>query len=282
MTTQKKFNIRCDLEGVSGVVRPVQATPNTPEYEQTCKWFMDELLAIVEGLLDGGATEVSIYDEHWFGTNIDVARLPRGVNAICGKPPYQPNWAGGIDASYAGYILHGFHSMEGTGHLLCHTYEPDFKEIRLNGVKMGEVGMESAIAGDWGVPLVMIAADDKGVEEAQKLIPGVVGVATKISRALHGGECFPLADNVGKLYNAAVGVAQQLPPAKPYKLKGPAVMECDYFDGAYVEGLRKLFPKIFAGKNTVRIKAKTATAAWAELWQCKLAVQAELARQAKR
>ena len=280
MATQKKFNIRCDLEGVSGVVRPVQSDPSKPEYSQTCEWFMEELLAMIEGLYDGGATEVVVYDEHWFGTNIDMARLPRGVKAICGKPPYQPNWAGGIDSSFAGYILHGFHSMEGTGHLLAHTYEPDFKAIRLNGVKMGEIGMESAIAGDWGVPLVMITADDKGVEEAQKLIPGVVGVATKISRALHGGECFALEDNCAKIYRAAAGVAEKLPAVKPYKLKGAAHFEADYFDGPYVETLRKMFPKLFIKKNTICIEAKTATAAWAKLWQCKLAVQAELAKNA--
>ncbi len=281
MANPKKFNIRCDLEGVSGVVRPVQSDPSKPEYPQTCEWFMEELLAMVEGLLDGGAAEVAVYDEHWFGTNIDIARLPRGVKAICGKPAYQPNWAGGIDSSFAGFLLHGFHSMEGTGHLLAHTYEPDFKAIRLNGVKMGEIGMESAIAGDWGVPLLMITADDKGVEEAQKLIPGVVGVATKISRALHGGECFALEDNCANIYRAAAAIAQNAPAVKPYKIKGNARFEADYFDGPYVDTLRRMFPKLFIKKNTVAIEAKTATAAWAKIWQCKLAVQAEMAKNAE-
>ncbi len=277
MAIEKKFNIRCDLEGVSGVVRPVQSDPSQPEYAQTCEWFMEELLALIEGLYDGGATEVTVFDEHWYGTNVDISRLPRGVKVICGKPAYQPTWAGGIDSSTTGMIMHGFHSMEGTGHVLAHTYEPDFKAIRLNGVKMGEIGMEAAIAGDWGVPMVMITADDKGVEEAQKLLPGVVGVTTKMSRALHGAECFALDDVTAQIYRAAAQVAQKLPAVKPYKLKGKAVMQCDYFAGPYVEALRKLYPKTFVAKNTVQIEAKTATAAWSQLWKMKLAAQALMA-----
>ena len=38
---------------------------------------------------------VVIYDEHYWGRNIDVGRLPDGTEAICGKPPYRADWAGG-------------------------------------------------------------------------------------------------------------------------------------------------------------------------------------------
>ena len=84
-------------------------------------------------------------------------------------------------------ILLGFHSKRNTGELLHHSYEPDIKDLILNGVSVGEIGIEAAIAGDYGVPLVMITADSAGVAEAETLIPGVVGVSVKQSLSADGG-----------------------------------------------------------------------------------------------
>lgn len=272
---KRKFHIRCDMEGVAGVTGMPQVTPGDPEYPQAREWFMRELLALVEGLLEGGSDDVSIFDEHWFGRNIDIARLPKGVRACCGKPPYRPDWAGGLDASCDGLILQGFHSMEGAGHLLSHTYEPDFKAIHINGKPVGEIGMETAVAGDFGVPLVMVAADSAGNAEARALAPGVVTVDTKISRSPFGAECFALRDVLANIRAAAAAVARALPPTAPWKLN-PAELVCAFKPGAYLDGLRQLFPALFVAEDSIRINAPTATAAWAEYWQAKLKVQATL------
>ncbi|MDR2675171.1 MAG: M55 family metallopeptidase [Opitutaceae bacterium] len=269
------FHIRCDMEGVAGVVGMPQVTPGDPEYPQAREWFMQELLALVEGLLAGGAGDVSIFDEHWFGRNIDIARLPRGVRACCGKPPYRTDWAGGLDANCDGLILQGFHSMEGAGRLLSHTYEPDFKAIYINGKLVGEIGMETAIAGDFGVPLVMVAADSAGTAEARELVPGVVTVDTKISQAPFGAECHALPDVLDRIHAAAVAVAREIPPAAPWKT-GPVGLVCVFKPGAYLDKLRKLFPGLFIADDTVQINAPSVTAAWADYWQAKLKVQAEL------
>ncbi len=263
------------MEGVAGIVGMPQVTPGAPEYAQGREWFMQELLALVEGLLEGGAGGVSIYDEHWFGRNIDIARLPRGVRAFCGKPPYRADWAGGLDSTCDGLILQGFHSMEGAGHLLSHTYEPDFKSIHLNGKLVGEIGMETAVAGDFGVPLVLVAADSAGTEEAKGLVPGVVTVETKISRAPFGGECFALADVLGRLRAAAVALAGQPPATAPWK-PGPVGLVCAFKPGAYLDELRRQAGDLFISDDAVRIDAPSAAAAWAEYWQLKLRVQAKL------
>jgi D-amino peptidase len=272
---KRNFHIRCDMEGVAGIVGMPQVTPGASEYAQGREWFMQELLALVEGLLEGGAGEVSIYDEHWFGRNIDIARLPRGVRACCGKPPYRADWAGGLDAACGGLILQGFHSMEGAGHLLSHTYEPDFKFIHLNGKLVGEIGMETAVAGDFGVPLVLVAADSAGTEEARGLVSGVVTVDTKISRAPFGGECFALADVLGRLRTAAIALARQPPATAPWKL-GPVGLVCAFKPGAYLDELRRQAGGLFISDDSIRIDASSVTAAWADYWQLKLRVQAKL------
>jgi D-amino peptidase len=190
-----RYMIRTDMEGVGGVVSYEQARPGAPEYARAQESFMAELVALVEGLRQGGAGLVVIYDEHYWGRNIDVARLPQGTQAICGKPPYRSDWAGGLDPSFAGMILLGLHSKDGTpGGLLPHTYEHDIADLVLNGVSIGEIGMEAAIAGDFDVPTVMITADSAGVAEATSLLPGIQTVTTKVSLGETGAVCLPLAE----------------------------------------------------------------------------------------
>jgi hypothetical protein len=160
-----------------------------------------------------------IYDEHYWGRNIDVARLPQGTQAICGKPPYRSDWAGGLDPSFAGMILLGLHSKDGTpGGLLPHTYEHDIADLVLNGVSIGEIGMEAAIAGDFGVPVVMITGDSAGVAEAASLLPGIQTVTTKESLGETGAVCLPLAEVTQEIQQTAAQVAAHPPQVKPYSI----------------------------------------------------------------
>ncbi len=276
MKKEKRFHIRCDMEGVSGVVDLAQVTPGAPEYAEARRYFMAELLALIEGLKDGGATDVSVYDEHWFGRNVDLSQIPVGVRVFCGKPPYRADWAGGLDASHAGMILHGLHSMEGTGETLAHTYEPDFRAIYINGRQVGEIGMETAIAGDWGVPLAMVVADSAGVDEAKALVPDVAGVSTKRSHCYHGAECHALVDNVNAIRVAARRLAETCPNIAPFQVAGPVELICEFKAGRYLDALRVRAKDAFVTENRLRLTAPTVTAAWADYWQLKLKVQADL------
>ena len=204
----KRWMIRCDIEGVSGVVSYDQAEPGKPEYEFGLRMFQADLLACIEGLLAGGADEIVIYDEHYYGRNINPAWLPEGVSFIAGKPPYRADWAGGLDKTFAGVVLVGFHSKFGTpGGLLHHSYELDIRDLRLNGTSVGEIGMEAAIGGDYGVPLVLMTGDSAGCREAEALVPGVRTVAVKESLGETGGRCLPLSVSASRIRAAAKAVA---------------------------------------------------------------------------
>jgi len=272
-----KFHIRSDMEGVTGVVSMAQVTPGAPEYAAAREWLMAEVGALVEGLLEGGAAEVSIYDEHWFGRNVDVGRLPKGVRVFSGKPPYRADWAGGLDRTHAGLILQGLHSREGSGRILAHTYEPDFLAISLNGVAVGEIGLESAIAGDCGVPLVLVIADDAGLEEARELVPAVAGVATKISRDSVGAECLSLSDTVAAIRQAAARIAADPPAPEPFRIEGPVEMLCSFKPGRYLEALRRREKARFVLEDTLRFTGPTVTSVWSDYWRKKLETQAGLA-----
>ena len=274
----RHYMIRCDMEGVGGVVSYEQTRPGTPEYARAQEWFMAELIALAAGLKQGGADRIVIYDEHYWGRNIDVAQLPQGTEAICGKPPYRADWAGGLDDSFAGMILLGLHSKDGTpGGLLPHTYEHDIADLVLNGISVGEIGMEAAIAGDSGVPTVMITADSAGVEEALALLPGIQTVTTKQSLSATGGVCLPLADVTHKIKHTAAQVAARPSEVEPFRLSAPADLKIHLHAGLFLDTVRQLFPSQMTDDQTLSISAATATAAWSEYWQIKLRCQSELA-----
>lgn len=272
----RKFHIRCDMEGVSGIVSMAQVDPSSPEYGLARSWFMAELLALLEGLREGGATELSIYDEHWFGRNVDLSLLPANVRVFCGKPPYRADWPGGLDPDTDGLILHGFHAMAESGHVLAHTYEPEFRTIHVNGRLVGEIGMETAIASDWGVPLVLIVADSAGVAEARKLVPGIVSVVTKISQSETGAECHALSDTCAAIRAAGKRIALAPLPPPPERTTTPVELRCSFYPGPYLTALRDQADECFVSTDTIALFAPTVTAAWAHYWQLKLEAQAAL------
>ena len=122
--------IRCDIEGVSGVVSYEQVEPGRPEFDFGKNMLMKDLGALVKGLNKGGAQFIVIYDEHYYGRNVDLNLLPENVTIICGKPTYRKDWAGGLDETFAGLILLGVHSKRvKQDTLLNHKYKHEIKKI---------------------------------------------------------------------------------------------------------------------------------------------------------
>jgi D-amino peptidase len=271
-----KFMIRSDLEGVSGVVDYAQVEPGKPEFEFGLRMFKSDLCACLEGLQAGGADEIVIYDEHFYGRNIDAAWLPQGVSYIAGKPPYRADWAGGLDSDCAGLVMLGFHSnfarLDG---LLHHTYEHDIFEMHLNGTPIGEIGMETAVAGDYGVPLVLVTADSAGCEEAEALVPGVKTVAVKQSLGATAGACHPLSLTSAWIREASAQVATTLPATKPWRCESPVTLQVSYNPGAYADAIRRLYPEDLNKQGDLVLHGETATSVWADHWQRKLKAQAE-------
>lgn len=264
--------VRCDLEGASGIVSYQQAEPDKEEYAYGRQMFMHDLLSLLEGLKAGGADEIVIYDEHCAGRNIDISRLPVYAKAICGKPPYRADWAGGLDKTFAGLILLGFHAKAGTaGGLLPHTYEWDIKNILLNGVSIGEIGMEAAIAGDYNVPTIMITGDSAGVREAQALLPGIASVAVKDGVTETGGICRPLELAGRMIKETAIKAVRAKVRPKPYRIEDDFTLKIVLRPGLFLNAMKKLHRNELCGGRSLILSAGTITAAWSDYWEKKLA-----------
>ena len=255
-----KFMIRSDIEGVTGVTTYQQAE-GTPFGRAM---LMNDLNAVIRGLLATGDHEIVIYDEHTDGRNVVLDDLPESVSVICGKPDYQPDW-GGIDASFDAMLMIGFHARSGVaGALLPHSYSRKNLRIAINGFEVGEIGVEAAIAGDFGVPVWLITGDSAGMAEAEAILPGVHTVTVKEAMGETAALCYSPRRTAQLIEAAAKEILSSHPPVNPLVFAGPVRLELRLADSPYLEALRELFPEPFVTPNDLLLARISVTAAWSE------------------
>jgi D-amino peptidase len=246
--------ILVDAEGITGVVNhELQVAPDSPRYEEMRGLFMSDLNAAVEGAVQSGADGIVVYDMHYYGLNARLDELHPRARIVLGKPPkIEP--PAGIDPSFDALVMIGYHSMAGTGCLLNHTYTLDMKELRLNGVLMGEIGLEAAMAGFHDVPLVMASGDDAAEREARELLGEVEFACVKYGTGTKTALCLPAsrtADLIGGKVEAAL---KGLDRFEPYRVQAPYTIEIEFFDASSVKKAISI-PGV-AKKSTTKIELR--------------------------
>jgi len=171
-----------DMEGIAGVVHEDQTNPVDPrcatEYSRFRRLMTREANAAIEGALAGGATKILVNDSHWTMRNLLAEELHPAAELLSGGPK---TWSmmEGIDRGWdlAGFI--GYHAKAGTVKaILDHTYTSRIQDVRLNGLSVGELGINAALAGAFGVPLAVVSGDDAIAAEAHSLLGDSVRTVT--------------------------------------------------------------------------------------------------------
>lgn len=188
-----KLYIMSDLEGVAGVCDQAHqcsfnhdrydhvyvAGTYGPFYHQARRLATLELNALVEGVLQAGATEVVAWDGHCrFPGGLDVEILHPECQLVMNAGDGGP---AGLDDSFDALLLHGAHAKQGAAaaalpHML-------FDGLQWNGSEIGEIGMACATAASLGIPLIFISGDRAAIAEARAFVPDIEAVMTKA--ALH-------------------------------------------------------------------------------------------------
>jgi D-amino peptidase len=220
-----KVYISVDMEGLAGAVTPDQLGPTGFEYQRFREFMTAELLAAIEGAREGGATEVLVSDSHGNMQNLLIDRLPADVTVIRGSP--RPlSMMEGIDSSFAAVLFIGYHSgASNPDGVRAHTFSSArYAAVEVNGVPQSESSFNAAIAGHFGVPVVMISGDDAAVAELTAVVPGVRGAVVKRAIGFHAAATLtPAAAQALIRERAREGVRSRASvrpwrPAGPYRL----------------------------------------------------------------
>lgn len=258
-----KWMIRVDMEGVTGVVNMNQVVPGAVDYPFGLRMLKHDLGSVLEGLLLAPEDRVVLYDIHFWGTNVDFDGLDPRVSVICGKPNYTPDNMSFVDNTFDGVILLGLHSKAGTpGGLLAHNYEHDIVRKAVNGLVVGEIGLEALIAGEAGVPLVMVTADSEGARETSELLPDTIAVVVKESLGDTSALCYPPSLTGERLKSAAARCVETAPRLKPFVMSGPIELEMQFKPGALLDKLKTRIYGSFVDDDRIMLSGGSVIEAW--------------------
>ncbi len=216
-----KVFISVDMEGISGVIHWEDVSRSGKDYSLFRRIMTQETNAAVEGALEAGATEILVRDSHASARNI----LP---DLLSSKVVLLRDWSGGplgmmegIDETFDAVIFIGYHARANTRNaVLKHTMSGSIYDVVLNGKKMPEAGINGFIAGNFGVPVVLVAGDLAVCKQAKELFGNVETVAVKegignAAKMLHPKKA---QDLIRKKTTEAL---KRVKDFKPFKLKPP-------------------------------------------------------------
>lgn len=215
----KKVYVITDMEGVAGINGWHECRPapdgSAVDFERSRRLLTDEVAAAVLGAVDGGAGEVLVIDGHRSGDNFIAERLPEGARYVMGRG--RPHPLDGLDGTFDGVILLGYHSMAGTPNgLLAHTMSAaTWKRFSVSGITLGEIGMMALIAGSHGVPVWLVTGGRCACEEAVALLgPEMPTLAVKEDIA-HESSITVAPSEARRMIREAVAEVVADPPSVP-------------------------------------------------------------------
>jgi D-amino peptidase len=218
--------VMVDMEGISGIARAVQVSGKGAEYQKARGYLVGDVNACVEGCIAGGARRIVVRDAHYRGFNFIWDQLHPRAEYIQGGSPRErmPDLR-----RFDGLILLGYHAMGGTPEaILEHTWSSrGWQNFYINGTRCGEIAIDGGIAGDNGVPVLMVSGDDKTCREAKRFLKDVVTVQVKKGTDVEGGQLLPLDEAHALIRRGAEQACREYKRFKPWKVKRPVRMRLE-------------------------------------------------------
>ncbi len=190
MVKPESVFISIDMEGISTIVDWAEVNKNESEYSFARKIMVQDLNAAIEGALDAGANEIMVSDAHGRMRNLRPEDVHEAAVLTRGSPK-PDSMMQGISEGHDAAMYVGYHSMKGTLHGICsHTISGStVQRVWINGRETGEFGMNSALAGYYGVPSVMLVGDYAATQEAETFVPGITTATVKWANGRYGAKC---------------------------------------------------------------------------------------------
>jgi D-amino peptidase len=159
--------------------------------------------------------------------NIDAGDIDYRASLITGSP--KPlSMMQGIDESFDAVVLLGYHAGAGTAAVLSHTYNGKVWAAKLNSRLVGEIAINAAVAGYFGVPVAMVTGDSVACRDALSNLGAVETVAVKEPTTRNSANCLHPVAAREKIKLAAAGIMERLHEFEPFTLEPPIELELTF------------------------------------------------------
>jgi D-amino peptidase len=228
-----KILIATDMEGITGVTTWEQVTPGHAEYARFRRLMTQDANAAVRGAMEAGADEVIVADGHWNGSNILIEELdPRA--RLNGGSPSPFSMMQGIDETVDGVFFVGYHARNGSSNaVLDHTWSSKtVVNVWLNDILTGEYGLNAAVAGHFGVPVIMASGDQTACAQIVELLGDMETAVVKQATGRFAAECLAPAVSQEMIALAASRAVERLTEGdvpEPFALDTPVRVTVEFF-----------------------------------------------------
>lgn len=215
------------MEGTAGVSvwRQCDYT-NTTEYPTYRRYMSQEVAAVIDGARKAGATEFLVNDSHGSMVNLLWDELPPDARVVTGsrKPGSMTE---GMAPGFAGAVFTGYHAKAGAlDGVLGHTYlGSTIFDITINGVSCSEALINAAMAGCYGIPVIMVAGDEALIADIGRQLPWVTGVAVKRGIGKLSADSLSPRAAQDALREGISRALSRIGDAKPFRFEAPITMD---------------------------------------------------------
>jgi D-amino peptidase len=255
--------VSADMEGCATIVHWDEVRPGAaPAYERARTILAAEVNAAIDGALDAGASAAMVNDAHSAMRNLVVQDLDPRAKLVSGrgKPLYMLQ---GIEArrpALAFFI--GYHGAIGDRDaVMGHTYSPRvIFECRLSSrddapLVVGELTINAALAGHYGVPVALVSGDRTTLAEAKRTIPWAALVETKRSVSYYAAECLSPQRVREALRAAGAQAVRERERMELFQLAPPVTLAVDTMTTAQADALDGLAGFSRCAARTIAFRA---------------------------
>jgi D-amino peptidase len=222
------------MEGVAGIVKWQQVSGGEKLYDEGRVLYTEEINAAVRGAKAAGANEVVVMDCHGAGGAYDFNSLvPELLDPDC-EYVVQQEWTeytGFLESGCDAALFIGMHAMAGAADgVLSHTVSGQaWQNLRFNGTLVGETGINAALCGHWGVPVVLVTGDRAVCAEGRGLLgEGLTTVEVKEGLGRFSARMLTPSRARELIEEAAKKALSDLSAVAPYDPGRPCEIEIDF------------------------------------------------------
>ncbi|MFN3651760.1 MAG: M55 family metallopeptidase [Armatimonadota bacterium] len=264
--------IMSDMEGVSGIVDWQQVNGGAAMYEEGRRLYTEEINAAIRGARAAGATEIVAVDCHGAGGPWTFNSLvPELLDPGCEWVAHH-TWTGftelleqGCDAA----LFVGMHAMAGseTG-VLSHTVSSEaWHNLWFNDVLVGETGINAALCGHWGCPVLLVTGDTATCDEARALLgDSLTTVAVKKGLSRFSARQIPPVRARRMIEEGARAGLQDLQAVKPYNPGKPCEIVVEVVSPDKLDRFRRKPGVEVIEPRKLRSRADDWWTAWQQFW----------------
>lgn len=234
--------VSVDMEGIGGIGTGAMTSSDGKDYAMGRILMTAEVNAVIAAILARGPAEILVNDSHGDMQNLLHNDLDSRVQYIQGSiKPF--GMVQDLERGYDAAVFLGYHARAGAaGGFLAHTGSGAVKGLWINGVEVGEGGLNAYYAGALGVPVVLAAGDSAFTVEIRALVPTrtvatKVAIGSSVARLLH-------PDTVRVRLTGAVRAAlDDLGNARPLRPSEPVTVRLR-FDGTTRPDILEAIPGV--------------------------------------